>query len=61
MCRIHFLFSILVMQIKLFDIDFNENLTEYLLYINFASRIIKLNTKLIDTNEIYIIVVTDKT
>jgi len=49
------------MQIKLFDIDFNENLTEYLLYINFASRIIKLNTKLIDTNEIYIIVVTDKT
>jgi len=49
------------MQIKLFDIDFIENLTEYLLYTNFASRIIKLNTKLIDTNEIYIIVVTDKT
>jgi len=49
------------MQIKSFDIDFIENLTEYLLSINFASRIIKLNTKLIDTSEIYIIVATDKT
>jgi len=49
------------MQIKLFNIDFIKNLTEYLLYINFASRIIKLNTKLIDTNKIYIIVATNKT